>query len=489
MTFEDGRSAAAEGAAGGAALSGAGAAALAEGASPFARSLNRATTGLASMKRVISGFHENTEFVAKKEGAYKFMKGIKKVAHGTKYLRTGFLAGSSAAVMTHIQLLLLTGWGLTVPLELPPYLSWIGLLTLDTSFLRFACTAPHAYFDLLVGTLLVAVVLPAAAAAAYGIAAAVRCCTGGSRVRLLRYQSRCVMCAVTLLVILYAPVASVVVRYFGCAHYGEYDLATGAKRWRLVVDPAFFCDEGVHAQFRPLAITAAALFVCGLPVAALSPSGFIASVVRTVHALGVRSHLPQVPEAVLVLGVRRDLQASLLRLDGRAVPRLPGRAMRAWSDRRWRRRPPPRPLPPVPQAASVFDRVDVRAVHCLALARRTAVHRRRPRYLHGDRPGRRRYHHRADDRLSTSPYSSLSSAPSSSSLRRRWVCCCEWPRSAGRSRRRAIPTRTPSGAIPSAQNLPNPAAALRSGGRRRRRPCPPSPTVAARRRARRGADR
>ena len=201
------------------------------------------------------------------------MKGIKKVAHGTKYLRTGFLAGSSAAVMTHIQLLLLTGWGLTVPLELPPYLSWIGLLTLDTSFLRFACTAPHAYFDLLVGTLLVAVVLPAAAAAAYGVAAAVRCCTGGSRVRLLRYQSRCVMCAVTLLVILYAPVASVVVRYFGCAHYGEYDLATGAKRLRLVVDPAFFCDEGVHAQFRPLAITAAALFVCGLPVAALIAVG------------------------------------------------------------------------------------------------------------------------------------------------------------------------------------------------------------------------
>ena len=99
MTFEDGRSAAAEGAAGGAALSGAGAAALAEGGSPLARSLNRATTGLASMKRVISGFHENTEIVAKKEGAYKFMKGIKKVAHGTKYLRTGFLAGSSAAAL------------------------------------------------------------------------------------------------------------------------------------------------------------------------------------------------------------------------------------------------------------------------------------------------------------------------------------------------------------------------------------------------------
>ena len=86
VTFEDGRSAAAEGAAGGAALSGAGAAALAEGASPFARSLNRATTGLASMKRVISGFHENTEIVAKKEGAYKFMKRIKKVAHGKQVL-------------------------------------------------------------------------------------------------------------------------------------------------------------------------------------------------------------------------------------------------------------------------------------------------------------------------------------------------------------------------------------------------------------------
>ena len=44
VTFEDGRSAAAEGAAGGAALSGAGAS-VGRGWSPFARSLNRATTG------------------------------------------------------------------------------------------------------------------------------------------------------------------------------------------------------------------------------------------------------------------------------------------------------------------------------------------------------------------------------------------------------------------------------------------------------------
>ena len=110
------------------------------------------------------------------------------------------------------------------------YLSWIGLLTLDPSFLRVSCDAPHAYFDVLVGTLLVAVALPAAAAIAYATAAAVRCATGGSSVRLLRFQSRCVMCAVTLLVILYAPVASVVVRYFGCEDYGEYDEVTVRRR-------------------------------------------------------------------------------------------------------------------------------------------------------------------------------------------------------------------------------------------------------------------
>ena len=141
------------------------------------------------------------------------------------------LGGTGALIISHLQIVALLPS--QIDIEWPPALvdladtlkSWVAF---DPTLLNMDCLNPQTYFDRLFGALFTALVLLAAVPALYAVVALLhkcglpRCCGKPlTTFRLLRWRARCSALYLVLVFVLYAPIASIVVRYFVCREYGD----------------------------------------------------------------------------------------------------------------------------------------------------------------------------------------------------------------------------------------------------------------------------
>ena len=183
------------------------------------------------------------------------------------------LGGTGAVIISHLQIVALLPS--QIDIEWPPALvdladtlkSWVAF---DPTLLNMDCLNPQTYFDRLFGALFTALVLLAAVPALYAVVALLhkcglpRCCGKPlTTFRLLRWRARCSALYLVLVFVLYAPIASIVVRYFVCREYGD-----GAY---LVADVGIKCWDAdgtwapTYRAWLPTAVFGVVVVVVALP--------------------------------------------------------------------------------------------------------------------------------------------------------------------------------------------------------------------------------